>query len=127
MIPIVPLYSCQISIQHIATAKSELLVSREDGNSSGGLDVVHSGLGYAEVPRVFLLGGDGPPIDLGHHAPGVAALIADVLHSSRTREVVGPGLPRLDVENTSRGVGGVRLDLDDSIGQSGDSHWLENG
>ena len=66
-------------MQYIATVKSEILVSSKDGNSSGGLDVIHSGLGYAEVPRVFLLGGDGPPINLGHHGPGVAALIADVL------------------------------------------------
>ena len=66
-------------MQYIATAKSELLVSCEDGNSTGRLDVIHCGLGYAEVPRVFLLGGDGPPINLGHHRPLVATLVADVL------------------------------------------------
>ena len=55
------------------------LVSGVDGDSSGGLDVLHSRLGNAEVARVLLLGGDGPPPDLGHHGPHVTALVADVL------------------------------------------------
>ena len=43
------------------------------------MDVIDDALGDAEVSRVFLLGDDGPPIDLGHHSPEVATLVADIL------------------------------------------------
>ena len=68
-----------INAIYIATVKSVLLVSGVDDDSSGRLDVLHTDLGNAEVSRVFLLGDDGPPIDLGHHRPAVATLLADAL------------------------------------------------
>ena len=66
--------SCNI----ISGLRSEL-VPGEDGCSSGGGTVVHSGLSDQEVSRDDLLGGDGLAHTLGHLQPGVAALVPDVL------------------------------------------------
>ena len=68
-----------ISLPSITAELKVPLVSGEDGDRGGGLDILHSRLGNAEVSRVLLLGGDVPAVDLGHHSPHVAALVADVL------------------------------------------------
>merc|ERR1712241_1066514 len=104
-----------------------MLVPSEDCHSSGGLDILHSSLRDAEISGVFLLGDDGPPIDLGHHGPVVASLVSDVLDSSEASQLVGPGLSSLDVENTTRGVGGVGLDLDHSVRLPGDIPLVAQG